>query len=339
MIATSENTIDEKTRIEMQIGIIGVGALGSLFAALLAPVQRSHHCRVFLIGTWARQINCIKEKGLRINHLDGKTSRVRIPVYWRGAKAPRATVCLVLVKSYQTVGAVGEIAGLLATDGLCITLQNGLGNDELLASRLGAHRVTAGVTSQAATITEPGYVRHTGSGTTVIASNPACAPLVQRFAALLNDAGIHTEVVGDIRAARWQKLAINAAINPLTALLECNNGALSALPEMQPVIEQIAAEVVQVAQAEGVNLVLSEVLRQIRTVCKRTAANTSSMLQDIHHGRETEIEAISGKVVKLAQKHRLSAPINRHLSTLVKRKAMGESIVKSELFECIPGAA
>jgi len=220
----------------------------------------------------------------------------------------------VLVKSWQTERAAHQLKDILTEDGLAVTLQNGLGNRETLARDLGCARVALGVTTTGATLLEPGLVRPAGEGVISLERNQALGPLE---AALLSS-GFNLQIVDDARSLIWGKLVINAAINPLTALLRIPNGELLSHPHVRRVMASLASETARVAEAEQVHLPFSNPVHAVEEVARRTSANFSSMFQDIRRGAPTEIDAICGVVTRRGEKHGVPTPYNRACWQLVQ---------------------
>lgn len=232
--------------------------------------------------------------------------------------APDPDLVLVTVKAYDTDAALQDAAPLLDHDPVVASLQNGLGNLETMADHVPAHRVVGGVTTHGATLEAPGVVRHAGAGdTTVGAIGPEPAP-AREAADALADSGIPTTVTERIRGEIWAKIVVNAGINPVTAITGLPNGALLEDPELEATMEAAAGEAAAVAEAQDATLPATDLVDRTREVARRTAENTSSMLQDIQRGRRTEIDAISAEVARRARDHGLEAPVNRTLAALVQ---------------------
>jgi 2-dehydropantoate 2-reductase len=231
------------------------------------------------------------------------------PVVCAGAR-----YALVLVKSWQTLRAARQLAECLAPAGVALTLQNGLGNRETLEEALGAERVALGVTTTGATLVRPGLVRPGGEGTTSLGAHPRLEPLVD----LLRQAGFATEVVPETDDLLWSKLVINAAINPLTALLHCPNGELMDRPSARVLMGAAAREAAGVAAALGRHLTYADPVAVAEEVACRTAVNHSSMFQDVQRGAPTEIDAICGAIVAAGEECGVPVPVNRTLWLLVK---------------------
>lgn len=298
----------------MELLIIGAGAMGGLFGALLAP-----HAAVSLLTTNQEHAAVMGGHGLTLVDLDGATRRVPVRVltdpqdYGR-----RADVVLVCTKTRATAQAAATARDLLAADGLALTLQNGLGNLEQLVAAVGAQRAAAGVTSQAATLLAPGRVRHAGSGPTVLGIPPGREEAITAVAGLFTRAGLETRISDDVDSLLWSKLIVNVGINALTALLRVPNGVLAQTPECDLLMARAVAEAVAVARALSIGLDGERQLERVREVCLRTADNRASMLQDILRGRPTEIDAINGAVVARGRAAGVDTPVNLLLTQLVQ---------------------
>ncbi len=289
--------------------IVGTGALACLFAARLADAG----LRVTLLGTWTRGLEALGAHGVRV--VGGQAYPVRVTS--DPAECAGARLALVLVKSWQTERAAGQLAGCLAPDGLALTLQNGLGNREKLAQALGPARVALGVTTTGATLVGPGQVRPGGEGRVSLGAHPRLEPLADR----LRQAGFDVEVVLQADDLLWSKLVVNAAINPLTALLRVPNGELLARPAARSLMAQAAREAVAVATALGRRLTYPDPVAAVEEVARRTASNRSSMLQDVERGAPTEIDAICGAIVTAGETCGVPTPVNRTLFLLIQAVA------------------
>jgi len=294
------------------VAVIGTGAMGSLFGARLSP-----HAQVTMLGTWQEHIEAIRREGLVIETAQG-TERVRLAATSDVDEVPPADLALVLVKSTQTQRAAGQLAAVLRPDGLALTLQNGLGNLEWLQRAVGVERAVQGVTTQGATLLGPGRVREGGRGVTTLGWQPHLAHRLEDVADLFDRAGFETRVSADLNALMWGKLAVNCAINPLTALLRIPNGALLDNADALALAEAAAREAAAVARAQGIVLPFADPAARVREVARATAANRSSMLQDILRGAPSEIEAINGAVVREGERLGVPTPVNRTLWHMVR---------------------
>lgn len=293
--------------------------MGCLFAARLVT-----QTEVVMIGHWPAQLAALQNEGLTLISTDGRESYYHLQVSSDPTAAYPADMALILVKSSQTEHAAREACRALAASGIALTLQNGLGNVEKLAAVLGPTRTALGVTSQGATLLAPGRVRHAGHGPTYLARQAATAGPLEQLARLLNQAGVETELTDNADSLVWGKLAINAGINPLTALLNVPNGFLAENEQARKVMGQAAEEAAAVAYALGIELPFANAAERALEVARATASNYSSMLQDVRRGAPTEIDAICGAIVEYGRRTGVPTPINERLLQLVKRLEVGD---------------
>ena len=292
----------------MNVTVIGIGALGSLFAARLYEVAS-----VTMLGHWPEQITAVTQQGLTLIQPDGRRRTCPVPITNNPANVPPADLALILVKSSQTEQAAHLAQTVLKPDGVALTLQNGLGNGEKLAAVLGQERVIQGVTSEGAAMPAPGIVRHAGHGQTWLAEQPSATLIVT----LLQQAGFQVKSSQNVDSLLWGKLAVNTAINPLTAVLRVPNGWLAENEAARAVMAEAARETARVAAARGIRLPYPDAAQQALRVAQATAANRSSMLQDILRGVPTEIEAICGEVIRYGRRCAVPTPVNEALYHLV----------------------
>ena len=292
--------------------IVGTGALATLFAARLAQAGHS----ITMLGSWKAGLEALCKDGARLIDLEGREHRFEVQATDDPRECRGINYALVLVKAWQTEHAAGQLGECLADAprGLAVTLQNGLGNREALARRLGLERVALGVTTTGATLLGPGLVREGGEGLISIERHPDLGPVE----AALKAADFNVHVVEDAQSLIWGKLVINAAINPLTAILRVPNGKLLEIPSAHEMLKALARETAQVAEAENIPLPFPDPVTAAENVARRTAANHSSMLQDVLRKAPTEIDAICGAVVQTGQKHNVDTPANWACWKLVK---------------------
>ena len=289
--------------------ILGTGALASLFAARLARAGVS----VTMLGSWPEAIAAIRRDGVCLVE-DDREDCHPVRVATDPEDAAQAPLALVLVKAWQTARAAEQLSACLAADGLALTLQNGHGNRDILANTLGPARAALGSTTLGATLAGPGRVRFGGAGLTTLEKHPRIGPLID----LLRRASFEVAATDHADSLVWSKLAINAAINPLTALLKMPNGRLLEIPETRALMARLAGEVAAVAAAQGIELVFQDAAAAAEDVARRTAANHSSMFQDIRRGAPTEIDAICGAVVREGVRVGVATPVNETMWRLIK---------------------
>ena len=296
--------------------VLGTGAMACLFSARLA----ASGLPVTILGSWAEGLQALQSDGVRVVEADGQEHAYPVRAISEPRDCPVARFALVLVKSWQTHRAAQQLAICLQADGLALTLQNGLGNYEQLISVLGSGRVALGVTTAGATLLGPGRVRPVGEAVVNLNAHPRLPALAN----MLRSAGFSMDTVPDAAALLWGKLLINAAINPLTALLGVLNGELVERQPARELMRSIARETAAVATAQGIHLPYPDPEIAVETVARRTAANRSSMLQDVLRHAPTEIDAICGAIVQAGEQTGVPTPINRTLLQLVKALEPGD---------------
>ena len=293
----------------MDVVVFGAGSLGSLVGGMLATRHD-----VTLVGR-SPHVDAVRDDALRLTGLLDLTVHPRAVT---DLDLDRADLAVVTVKAYDTA----EAADALARCDLdvALSLSNGMGNEETLADRLSCP-VLAGTTSYGARYREPGVVACTGVGTVTLGPAPvstderdAAFDLARDVGRAFEVAGIDAHVAPDMRPHLWEKLAVNAGVNPVTALARVENGALADGPARE-LAEGAALEVAGAARAAGVDLDDETARGALGRVVEATAANRSSMYQDLEAGRRTEVDAISGYVVDHADG---PVPVNRTLATLVR---------------------
>jgi len=286
----------------MDVCVFGAGSLGSLIGGMLA---RTHD--VTLVGR-EPHVSAVASDGLR---LTGVLDEHVTPTA-RSSAPDRADLAIVTVKSFDTEAAARTLADV-DLDG-ALSLQNGMGNEKTLASTL-ACPVLAGTCTYGARLTEPGSVECTGVGELHLGPREGGAStLADRVGTAFREAEIDVTVAPDMPHRLWEKLAVNAGINATTALARLPNGALVEGPA-GAVAREAARETARVASKRGADLEPDAAAEQTRAVAETTAANTSSMHQDVLAGRRTEVDAINGYVVERAAE---PVPVNETLAGLLR---------------------
>jgi 2-dehydropantoate 2-reductase len=294
-----------------EILIVGSGALASYFGARLAASGLS----VTMLGTWKESIQAINQNGIHF-FVDGEESRYPVRATSRIEDINQVSTALVLVKSWQTERAADQLVELLDPKGIVLTLQNGLGNLEIIRSKLGEKRTALGVTTTGATLLGPGKVKAGGEGIITLGTHPRLKGLIEAF----QKAGFETNETEDLDGILWSKLIVNAAINPLTALLEVPNGYLLQSEIARDILKSLANEAAAVAEAKGISLSYQNPSQAVEKVAALTAENISSTLQDIRRGAPTEIDQINGAIVEQALDLGVPVPVNQIVWQLIRAK-------------------
>jgi 2-dehydropantoate 2-reductase len=297
--------------------LVGTGALATLFAARLSEAGHA----VSMLGTWKDGLHALQKDGARIIDANGNEKSYPVHATDNPNDVKDSKYALVLVKAWQTERAAKQLQDVLADDGLAVTLQNGIGNKETLQSTLGVGRVSLGITTTGATLLAPGLVKVGGEGIISLEQNQASLKLE----AMLKSAKFNLQIVDDAESLVWGKLVINAAINPLTALLQVPNGELLSHPKARKMMGALAEETAEVAEAEHVHLPFENPVSAAEDVARKTAQNKSSMFQDVLRGAPTEIDAICGAIMKRGQKHGIKTPYNKACWTMVRATISGHA--------------
>ncbi len=281
---------------------MGAGALGCLFGYF---IQKAGYDVIFVAR--GEQFKALK-RGLRISGIIEDEVDVKV-----GDKPEDADVTFVTVKAYDTEAAAKKLANVNC--GIVCSLQNGIGNEEILAMYL--DRVLGGVTTYASNLVEYGHIEFAGEGKTFIGDlSGEITEDVLTVVELLKNSKIDAEAVTDIRKRIWLKAVVNSVINPITAVCRVRNGKIVEIPEFWNIAKKIASEGEEVMRMLGFDV--ENVAEIVRDVAERTRNNRSSMLQDIERGKRTEIDFINGAIVRTAEELGIDVPFNRLMYWLVK---------------------
>ena len=305
----------------MRYLIVGTGALGSVFGGLLQHSGQSVAC----LGRGEH----FAQAGVKGLEIDGIWGNFRVGPISAAPLEPEADepyeVILLCVKSFATQEACRELRGRLAPQGLIVSVQNGLGNLEIIAQEFGKSRTIGARVIFGAQVIRPGLVMVTVYAAPVLlgALDPELpGGQLSRVAADLNRAGIPTEVVAEIIPHLWDKVLYNCALNPLGAILGAPYGALGDDLETRDLMRLIIDEIYGVARAKGITLHHSEAAGYfhhfLENLVPPTAAHWPSMWQDLQAGRRTEIEALNGAICRYGRETGVATPYNETMSRLIR---------------------
>ncbi|RYF75184.1 MAG: 2-dehydropantoate 2-reductase [Comamonadaceae bacterium] len=311
-MSNQESASASATAPLLRIAVLGAGAVGCYFGALLA---RAGH-GVTLIGRQAH-VQAVQAHGLRLQ-TSALDEQVPLAAHTDASAVAGADVVLFCVKSTDTEDAARQMRPHLGPHTLVLTLQNGVDNDERVRGVLSGEGddgppVAAAVVYVATEMAGPGHVRHHGRGELVIAPSPLSATVAQQFSA----AGIATEISDNVRGALWAKLVLNCAYNALSALSQQPYGQLVQTPGVTDVIGDVVAECLRVAQADGIRIP-GDVQAAVRGIATTMPGQLSSTAQDLARGKPSEIDHLNGYVVQRGAELGVPTPLNRALQVLVK---------------------
>ena len=309
----------------MNIVIVGQGAMGLLWyqhiQALIKNDDKDNKSQLHLLAS-NKPLSIEKKISAEPYYFTDNNGLVHQSHinYAQTEDIQAADIILLFLKSFQISAALSEISALLKHNTCIVLAHNGMGTlTELPQNVIATHNIYALLTTHGCLRTAPRTITHTGFGTTDIGLLSGVSDLAQQQAitSLLNAALEPVSYHKNIKQKQWLKLAINCAINPLTAINNIDNGQINE-DDYRQVLTLLLEEVIEVAYAEGMHLTLTELTQTVKEVAQATATNSSSMRCDVLAKRRTEIDYISGYIDRLGAKHGIATPENTKMWQTVK---------------------
>jgi len=300
----------------LKICILGAGALGCAIGGVLTEAGNE----VWLINRNADQVAAMKRRGLVLRDA-GVDRTVPVHAATTAQEAGVVELVIVLVKSFHTAQAMAAAMSLLGPDTVVLSLQNGLGNEDVLADIVGRQRVVAGKTYAGGTLLATGHVivGTRGKDTYIGELDGRLTARVRRIADTFNAAGLDTTVSDNIMGTIWDKLLVNVATGALSGITRLTYGDLYQVPEVQACAMAAIAEAMAVAKASGVALSTAEPRQPwIKAAAGLPPQFKASMLQSLEKGSVTEIDFVNGAVVRQGLKCGVSTPVNQTLVACIK---------------------
>jgi 2-dehydropantoate 2-reductase len=299
----------------MKIVVVGAGAMGSLFASYLASVSKD----VWVYDIWQEHIEVIKREGLLIAR-NGTDRRVWLKATSNPADPGISDLVIILVKYISTRQAVKDAMPMISPQTAVLTLQNGIGNVEILQEMIPTEQILFGMTTLPCELLGPGHIESSGhsegethfwplSGKTDTRANEICS--------IFNQAGIQTRISPDIQLKIWKKLAVICSYAAMSAVTRLKVGELIDRAEIQPILEGLISEVAMIAKNKGISLERNEGILFARQVAEEGRDHIPSILADILKNRKTEVECLNGAVVREGEKLGVSTPFNQALNCLI----------------------
>jgi 2-dehydropantoate 2-reductase len=303
---------------EPKVVIVGAGAMGGLFGGLMAEQGLD----VTLVDTWPEHIEAIKANGLRMVGVGGDRL-IKISATADPSRIKAADVVLFQCKAFATEAAARSVWHLFGNGAVAISFQNGLGNEDVIASVIGAENVLGGLTAQAGLVEAPGVVRNFGDLPTHIGElKGGPSDRATGIAAAFTRHGLPTTASAEIKREKWKKLLGNVALGAISAVTDFRSFEIMAVPELQEIVFRGVDEAAAVAKAEGVPLDVKEarevLMKLVDTTGGGTGTSKSSMREDLIRKRRTEIDTIHGSVARLGRKHGVPTPTIDTMIALVK---------------------
>jgi 2-dehydropantoate 2-reductase len=296
------------------VGIVGCGAIGSLFAANLAQLD---DVEVHAYDLARDHVEAINANGLRLSGAGEVVGRLHATT--DASELPPCDFGIVATKALHTGSALAATAHAFAGGSVC-TVQNGVGNEEVIAEHV--ERVIRGTTFPAGRVVEPGHVAWDVKGPTTIGPfepKPAPREAIERLADACTRAGMPTEALADARGAQWRKVIFNAATNPIGALTGLTHGRVCEDEALRALVTRLVDEGKAVAAAQGIELD-ADPEDLIDYAARKDVAydHKASMLQDVEARRPTEVDFLNGGIVRFGREHGVPIPQNEAIWALVR---------------------
>jgi 2-dehydropantoate 2-reductase len=296
----------------MRVAVIGCGAIGSLYAAHLARVPA---VQVWAVDVWAEHVAAINTHGLRVSGLADFVASVRAVV--DPAELPACDFGIVATKALQTRTAVAAARAALA-DAAVVSVQNGLGNEEIIAELV--PRVMRGSIITAGALVAPGVVRYDAPGDSWFGPfepRPASMAEVTQLADLLSEGGLRTHALADARGPQWTKVVFNSATSPLAALTGLSVGPVCTDPGLRGQVDRLIDEALAVCAAASIELTRSPA-ESVAEAIAEAYDHKPSMLQDVLARRPTEIDVLNGGIAAEGRRLGVATPLHDCMVALVK---------------------
>jgi len=300
----------------MKVCVLGSGAMGSSIGGLLADAGSE----VYLIDTWAEHVNAMNSQGLKVRvGSSDRTVKVRAATDCRGIG--QADLIIVLVKSYHTKEAIEYANPIIGDKTVIMSLQNGLGNEEIIEEVVGKEHVVGGRTFAGGSVLAPGYViaNTTGKQTYIGELDGTTTERVIRIAKEFKRAGLLITVSSNIVGIMWDKLLVNVATGALCGITKLPYGGLYKMPELMDCALEAVSEGIAVAKASGVKLSTKDPREAWFKASEGLPEDFKpSLSQSLEKGLRTEIDFINGAVVRYGEKCKVPTPVNKTLVASIK---------------------
>jgi 2-dehydropantoate 2-reductase len=300
----------------MKVCVLGSGAMGSSIGGLLADAGSE----VYFIDTWTEHVNAINNQGLKLRvGPSDRTIKVRAATDCRGIG--QADLIIVLVKSYHTKEAIEHANAIIGDKSVIMSLQNGLGNEEIIEEVVGKEHVVGGRTFAGGSVLAPGHViaNTTGKQTYIGELDGTTTERVIRIAEEFKRAGLWVTVSSNIVGIMWDKLLVNVATGALCGITRLPYGGLYQMPELMDCALEAVSEGIAVAKASGVKLSTKDPREAWFKASEGLPEDFKpSLSQSLEKGFRTEIDFINGAVVRCGEKCKVPTPVNKTLAASIK---------------------
>jgi 2-dehydropantoate 2-reductase len=298
----------------MKVIILGAGAMGSLFGGMLKQAGNE----VLLVDVWKEHVDAINANGL-VMEKGAARQVVSIPAAVPADVRMTPDLIVIFTKSFHTQTAFESVKHTITDSTHVLTLQNGVGHVDIIARFVNLARIIHGVTTYPCDLVAPGRIRTPGEGAIKFMTvNGHPGAMLDTVNAMFAKANMNSRIVPDIERAIWEKLAFNAAMNALCAVLRVTVGQLGSTSHGRDMAAAIVDEVVSVAQAKGIGADKSTISDTLAMAFREHKGHMPSMLQDVLHKKKTEIDFINGAAVVAGRAYGLALPVNETVCRLIK---------------------
>ena len=296
----------------MKIAVIGAGAMGSIYGGHL-----SQHNEVYMVDTFDEVVRIINEKGVTLEE-DGEDHVYRPKAVTDTSDLPEMDLVILFVKALFSRAALSGNRGLIGENTYVMTLQNGSGHEDILMEFVPKERIIIGTTEDRGTVLGMGHIRHGGTGGTNIGMLcPDEGGMLPRLKQTLDQCGFNGKIHGNIQQLIWNKLFVNVALSAVTGVLNVKMGFIANDTYAKAMSDQLLHEAVEVAHAMGLEADEEHLRQEIEETSKRVPDGITSICADLANGRRTEVDTISGSVVRAAKKLGVSVPAHEFLVNMV----------------------
>lgn len=301
----------------MKVAILGVGAMGSVYAGLLAAAGLD----VWAVDLWADHVEAIRRDGLKVSGASGERT-VRLPATMDAREVGRADLVVIATKASGVERAAEAARDILAEDGVVLAIQNGLGSAERVADIVGAGRVLIGVVGGfGASMVAPGHAHHNGWEFVRLGEyEGGVTPRLERIGAVWEQGGFRVLLFPDIHKMVWEKFVCNVAFSGTCTLTGMTIGEVLADPGAWSVSSACASEAVQVARAKRIAVEIEDPAAYVRAFGEKIPHARPSMLLDHMARRRSEIDVINGAVSREAARFGIPTPVNSTVSAVVRAR-------------------
>jgi 2-dehydropantoate 2-reductase len=301
----------------MKIGIVGAGAMGSLFAWHLTSAGAD----VWALDQWQEHVAKINQSGLTVqrHHADALQSHFKAASH--AAEIGPCDIVMIFVKYGQTADALAAAHPMIASATTIVTIQNGIGNVELIEHRFPANRVLFGLTTLTSEMIGPGRIEasFSGRGETYLWPIDKTPTADDRaLCQLLQVGGVNAMLEAEIELKIWKKLIVNCCLNTICAITSTTVGGVVDAYHSRPLLEGVVREIATVAKAKGIALGASEAIEYLYTVSKDARDHQPSMMIDMKNRRRTEIDCLNGAILRECARLNIAAPFNTALYSIIK---------------------